>query len=109
MPPTTRWLPPGGNGLRWMEKSDSRSKFSAISRYCHVNVDVLGHPRTSLDGGPCSHRAPRGGVEKWRGSNQEVGLSVAGPFGAGARVAAPSPRFHFHRAERQLPGGVRTR
>jgi hypothetical protein len=22
-------------------------------------------------------------------------LSVAGPFGAGAHIAAPSPRFHF--------------
>jgi hypothetical protein len=49
-------------------------------------------------------RQDAGRVEKWRGSNQEVGLSVAGPFGRrcpSSRSIAPFP-LPARRTERAL-------
>jgi hypothetical protein len=55
--PTKRWLQLEGHSHRWIWRTNSCSRFQAISRDLLTRVDVLGHPRTSLDGGPWAIQA----------------------------------------------------
>jgi hypothetical protein len=51
-PPIRRWLPQNGTGHQWILRRDFLAGFLGISSDFADAVDVLGRPRTLLDGGP---------------------------------------------------------